>query len=182
MNLPNKLTLLRVLTVPVFVATFLMDSVSPWVPLALFVIAGITDFLDGEIARRQNLITDFGKLMDPLADKLMVAAVLICFTYARLVSPAITILIISREFFVTGFRTLATIKGKVIAADFWGKLKTVSQDMTIILILIWRTLSGPVADTVWTVSYWFVWIMAVLTVISGVNYCIKNKTIFKDEK
>lgn len=182
MNLPNKLTLMRVLMVPAFVAAFLFSGVSPWIPLVLFVAAGITDILDGEIARRQNIVTDFGKLMDPLADKIMVTAVLICFSSVGYVHPAVTILIISRELFVTGFRTLATIKGKVIAADFWGKLKTVFQDITIILILLWRTLDGVLAEYVWTISYWFIWIMAALTVISGVNYCVKNRSIFVNEK
>lgn len=181
MNLPNKLTLLRVLMVPAFVAAFLMKSA--WIPLVLFVAAGITDLLDGEIARRQNLVTDFGKMMDPLADKLMVTAVLICFTYVEIVHPAVTILIISRELFITGFRTLAIIKGKVIAADFWGKLKTVSQDITIILILVWRIIEGTTASYyVMTAAQVSIWVMTALTVISAINYYVKNKSIFKSEK
>ena len=119
--------------------------------------------------------------MDPLADKLMVMAAFVCFTYAGLLHPAVTIIIMSREFLVTGVRMLATSKGKVIAADFWGKFKTVSQDVTIILILIWQSIgTGIVADILGKVSYWCIWIMTILTLISAVNYCIKNKELFMD--
>ncbi|MGN0626685.1 MAG: CDP-diacylglycerol--glycerol-3-phosphate 3-phosphatidyltransferase [Oscillospiraceae bacterium] len=181
MNLPNRLTMLRVVLIPFFVLAFLMSSVSDWIALVIFVAAGFTDFLDGEIARKQNIVTDFGKLMDPLADKLMITAALVCFTGAGLVHPAVTILIISREMLVTGLRTLAVSKGKVIAADFWGKFKTVSQDVTIILILIWQSIgTGTVADILGKVSYWCIWIMTILTLISAVNYCIKNKELFMD--
>ena len=102
MNIPNKLTIVRVIMVPFFVAAFLMDSVSDWAALALFVIAGLTDTLDGMIARKYNMVTNFGKLMDPLADKLMVMAALVCFTYKGIVHPAVTIVILGREFLVTG--------------------------------------------------------------------------------
>ena len=183
MNIPNKLTIVRVIMVPFFVAAFLMDSVSDWVALALFVAAGLTDTLDGMIARKYNMVTNFGKLMDPLADKLMVMAALVCFTYAGIVHPGVTIVILAREFLVTGLRMLATATGRVIAADIWGKLKTTSQDIGIILILLWKSLEqaafAPVLKTASTV---FVWIMTVLTVISAVNYCVNNIGIFKETK
>ena len=183
MNIPNKLTIVRVIMVPFFVAAFLMDSVSDWAALALFAIAGLTDTLDGMIARKYNMVTNFGKLMDPLADKLMVMAALVCFTYKGIVHPAVTIVILGREFLVTGLRMLATASGRVIAADIWGKLKTVFQDMGIIIILAWKALEhaafAPVLKTASTVC---IWIMTVLTVISAVNYCVKNIDVFRETK
>ena len=162
--------------VPFFVAAFLMDSVSDWVALALFVAAGLTDTLDGMIARKYNMVTNFGKLMDPLA-------ALVCFTYAGIVHPGVTIVILAREFLVTGLRALATTNGKVIAADIWGKLKTVSQDVGIIVILAWKALEhaefAPVLKVLSTVC---IWIMTVLTVVSAVNYCVKNRDVFSETK
>ena len=183
MNIPNRLTLLRVLMVPLFVAVFLMSTVSDWWALVLFVLAGITDFLDGAIARKKNLVTDFGKLMDPLADKLMLTAALVCFTYAGLVHPAVTIVVISRELLVTGLRTLAISKGKVIAADFWGKLKTVAQDVAIIATLVWQSWpSGVFCRFCHAFSVVCVWAMLALTVISAIHYCIVNRDIFQNTK
>lgn len=183
MNIPNKLTIVRVIMVPFFVAAFLMDSVSDWVALALFAAAGLTDTLDGMIARKYNMVTNFGKLMDPLADKLMVMAALVCFTYAGIVHPGVTIVILAREFLVTGLRALATTNGKVIAADILGKLKTVSQDVGIIVILAWQALEhaefAPVLKVLSTVC---IWIMTVLTVASAVNYCVKNRDVFSETK
>lgn len=183
MNIPNKLTIVRVIMVPFFVAAFLIDSVSDWVALALFVAAGLTDTLDGMIARKYNMVTNFGKLMDPLADKLMVMAALVCFTYAGIVHPGVTIVILAREFLVTGLRALATTNGKVIAADILGKLKTVSQDVGIIVILAWQALEhaefAPVLKVLSTVC---IWIMTVLTVASAVNYCVKNRDVFSETK
>ena len=174
MNLPNILTLLRVVMIPLFVAAFLTGGISDWITLTLFALAAITDALDGYIARKQNLVTDFGKLMDPLADKLMVMAAFVCFTYAGLLHPAVTIIIMSREFLVTGVRMLA--------ADIWGKLKTVFQDIAIILILIKSATGSPDASLIGTVTYFCNWIMTVLTVTSAINYCIKNKDIFKEKE
>ncbi len=179
MNLPNKLTIMRIVLIPFFVVSFLVSYISNWVALAIFVAAGLTDLLDGAIARKRGIVTDFGKLMDPLADKLMLMAALICFTSANILHPAVTILIIAREMFVTGFRTLAVSKGKVIAADFWGKFKTISQDVTIIVILIWQSIgNGTLADVLGIVSYWCIWIMTILTIVSAINYCWKNKGFF----
>ena len=183
MNIPNKLTIIRVIMVPLFVAAFLIDSISEWAALILFVAAGLTDMLDGMIARKYNMVTDFGKLMDPLADKLMVMAALVCFTYKGIVHPAVSIIILEREFLVTGLRMLATSSGRVIAADIWGKLKTVSQDVGIVVILAWQALEhasfAPVLKTASTVC---IWVMTVLTVVSAVNYCARNIDVFKETK
>ena len=180
MNIPNKLTIIRVIMVPLFVAAFLIDSISEW---AALVAAGLTDMLDGMIARKYNMVTDFGKLMDPLADKLMVMAALVCFTYRGIVHPAVSIIILAREFLVTGLRMLATSSGRVIAADIWGKLKTVSQDVGIVVILAWQALEhasfAPVLKTASTVC---IWVMTVLTVVSAVNYCARNIDVFKETK
>lgn len=172
--------MLRIVLIPFFVAAFLMPSITNWIALAIFVAAGTTDLLDGEIARKRNIVTDFGKLMDPLADKIMLMAALVCFTSVGILHPAVTILIIARELLVTGLRTLAVTKGKVIAADVWGKAKTVSQDVTVVLILIWQSIGeGTASIILGKVSYWGIWLMTILTVISGTNYCIKNKELLK---
>ena len=178
MNLPNALTILRVLMIPFFVAAFLTGGVSDWITLAIFAAAAFTDYLDGAIARKQNIVTDFGKLMDPLADKLMVMSAFICFTSAGILHPAVTIVIMSREFLVTGLRMLATSKGKVIAADIWGKLKTVSQDIAILLILVKSAVGADSGSLFGTAVHLCIWVMTILTLVSAVNYCIKNRDIF----
>ncbi len=181
MNIPNLLTFLRVAMIPLFVLAFLSENISSWFALAIFVIAAITDALDGYIARKQNIVTDLGKLMDPLADKLMVMSAFICFTAAGVLHPAVTIIIMSREFLVTGLRSIASSKGRVIAADIWGKLKTISQDTAAIVILVWKC--SPIFPNLLSViAYACVWIMTLLTIFSAVNYCIKNKDIFIKEK
>ena len=184
MNIPNKLTIVRVIMVPFFVAAFLMGTTAGnWAALVLFVAAGLTDTLDGMIARKYNMVTSFGKLMDPLADKLMVMAALVCFTYTGVVHPAVTIVILAREFLVTGLRMLATTSGRVIAADIWGKLKTVFQDIGIIVTLAWKALEhAKFAPVLKAVSTGCIWIMTVLTIVSAVNYCVKNHDVFCDIK
>lgn len=182
MNLPNRLTLLRVILVPVFVFTFLLDpsvtqAPKDWLCLGIYVVAGLTDWLDGYLARKDDLVTDFGKLMDPLADKLLNASALICFTAVGILDPVVAIIVISREFLITGLRTIAVSKGKVIAADIWGKLKTIAQDITIGVILFNRAATETALLDL--VSEVLVLIMVVLTVISAVNYCLKNRELFK---
>ena len=184
MNLPNKITVFRFCCIPFLWLFSLWQFRYHWVvALLVYFVACVSDTVDGNIARKKKLVTDFGKLMDPLADKLMVMAALVCFAYAKIVHPAVVIIILAREFLVTGLRMLAVTEGKVIAADIWGKLKTTSQDIGIILILLWKSLEqaafAPVLKTASTV---FVWIMTVLTVISAVNYCVKNIGIFKETK
>lgn len=179
MNLPNILTILRVVMIPFFAAAFLIDGASEWIALLIFILAAITDYLDGAIARKKNIVTDFGKLMDPLADKLMVMSAFICFTAVGLLHPAVTIIVMSREFLVTGLRMLATSKGKVIAADIWGKLKTVSQDAVIILILVQSAAGMTSGSPIGIAVHFCIWVMTILTLVSAVNYCVKNKDIFE---
>lgn len=179
MNLPNMLTLMRVFMIPVFVWAFLSGGISDWVTLAIFVIAAVTDALDGAIARKQNIVTDFGKLMDPLADKLMVMSAFVCFTAVGILHPIITIIIMAREFFVTGLRGIASSKGKVIAADVWGKLKTISQDVTVIAVLVKSAFGAGNDSFLGILSYICIAAMTVLTVVSALNYCLKNKEFLK---
>ena len=138
MNLPNKLTILRMILIVPFVVLMLLPvggAAGKWIALALFVIASMTDWLDGYIARRDNLVTTFGKFMDPLADKLLVCAAMICLVEMGKIPAWIVIIIMSREFIISGFRLVASDKGVVIAASYWGKFKTVSQMIMIILMI-----------------------------------------------
>ena len=138
MNLPNKLTILRVIMIPFFVFFMLVDVAgvyTKYIALALFCIASLTDLLDGKIARKHNLVTNFGKFMDPLADKLLVCAAMICLVEMDRIESWVVIIIMSREFIISGFRLIASDNGIVIAASMWGKVKTVIQ-MTMIIVLI----------------------------------------------
>ena len=169
MNLPNKLTLLRVIMIPFFVVFMLMDGMASarYIALALFVVASFTDFLDGNIARKRNLVTNFGKFMDPLADKLLVCSALICLIETGQLPAWYVIIIIAREFIISGFRLIASDNGIVIAASYWGKFKTVSQMIMIILMI----LNISALSMVTTLFYW---IALVLTVVSLVDYIKKN--------
>src|SRR5699024_4695521 len=138
MNTPNKLTLFRVVMIPFFVVFMLAPiggAAAKWIALAIFIIASLTDALDGYLARRDNLITDFGKFMDPLADKLLVCSALICLVELDKIPCWVVIIIIAREFIISGFRLIAADNGVVIAASYWGKFKTVSQMVMIILLI-----------------------------------------------
>lgn len=180
MNLPNKLTVLRVIMIPVFLVFLLTDcagDASKYIAAAVFVLASLTDMLDGRIARKYNLVTNFGKFMDPLADKLLVCSALIAFVELGYLPAWIVIIIISREFIISGFRLIAADKGVVIAANYWGKFKTTFQMiMTILLIL---QLDYQYADTV---EWIFVYIALALTVISLVDYIYKNIGVMSDDK
>lgn len=171
MNLPNKLTLLRMLMVPVFVGCFyLPPAFSREVCAAVFLLAFLTDILDGHLARKGNIVTNFGKLMDPIADKLLTFAAFIMLVAEGSVSPIATIIVMARELLVSGLRLLAVNDGKVIAASIWGKLKTVSQCVAIMFLLLWERidfLSFPVDQVV-------LWISVALTIFSGVDYVVKN--------
>lgn len=167
--------------IPFFVFVFLSEDISTWVAFGIFVLAAATDALDGYIARKQNIVTDFGKLMDPLADKLMVMAAFVCFTSVGILHPAVTVVILAREFIVTGLRSIASTKGRVIGADILGKIKTVSQDVTAIIILLWQSVSGK-PGILEIIARAGIWIMTAFAIISAVNYCIKNADIFKKEK
>ena len=178
MNLPNKLTLFRVFLIPVFVVFMLVSVTGPydkWIALAIYVIACLTAMLDGKIARKYNLITDFGKFMDPLADKLLVCSAMICLIELGRLPAWIVIVIISREFIISGFRLVAADNGVVIAASWWGKFKTVFQmAMTILMIADIEALR-PVTRIV-------MWIALILTVVSLIDYLWKNKGVLKDVK
>lgn len=174
MNLPNKLTILRVIMVPFFVLFMLTDSGGPankWISLILFVVASLTDLLDGKIARKYNLVTNFGKFMDPLADKLLVCSAMICLIEMNKLDAWIVIVIISREFIISGFRLVASDSGVVIAASYWGKFKTVFQ-MAMIIVLIADL--GGFFDMLGTV---LVWVALALTIISLLDYVFKNKQV-----
>ena len=171
MNLPNKLTVLRVVMVPFFVFFMLTGAGGPankWIALVLFCAASLTDMLDGKIARARNLVTNFGKFMDPLADKLLVCSAMICLIPAGKLTAWFVIVIIAREFIISGFRLVASDNGIVIAASYWGKFKTVSQ-MAMIIVLIADL--GGVFDVIGTV---LMWVSLVLTIVSLVDYVAKN--------
>ena len=174
MNLPNKLTVLRVIMVPFFVFFMLTDvagAANKWIALAIFVIASLTDMLDGKIARKYNLVTNFGKFMDPLADKLLVCSAMICLIPSGKLPTAIVIVIIAREFIISGFRLVASDNGIVIAANYWGKFKTVSQ-MAMIIVLIADL--GGVFDLIGQI---LIWLALALTIISLIDYVWTNRQV-----
>ena len=173
MNLPNKLTMFRVILIPFFIV-FLLASLTPydkWIALVIFIIASLTDLLDGKIARKYGLVTNFGKFMDPLADKLLVCAALICLVSCGMLSAWMVIVIISREFIISGFRLVASDNGVVIAANYWGKFKTTFQMLMIIVLLLDL---GGVFDMIGQI---LTWVALILTVVSLVDYVIKNKHV-----
>ncbi len=172
MNLPNKLTVLRVIMIPFFVVMLMLDGgtnqMYRYIAAAIFIIASFTDFLDGSIARKYGLVTNFGKFMDPLADKLLVCSALICLMAINRVPAWMVLIIIAREFIISGFRLVASDAGVVIAASYWGKFKTISQIVMIIALLI----EFPYA-------FVFSWIAVILTVVSLVDYVAKNVNVIK---
>ncbi len=173
MNLPNKLTMLRMILIIPFVICMLVggEGSMRFLALAIFIIASLTDTLDGYLARRDNLITDFGKFMDPLADKLLVCAALVCLVDMDRLPAWVLIIIISREFAISGFRLIASDNGIVIAAGWWGKAKTVVQMlMTIVLI---ANFGGAFV----VIEQILIWAALILTVVSLVDYIYKNKQV-----
>lgn len=179
MNLPNKLTVLRVLLIPFFVASLLYKGGEDYkfriISLVIFAIAALTDTLDGMIARKYNLITDFGKFMDPLADKVLVCSGLICFVELRQLSSIVVLVVIAREFIISGIRLVASDNGVVIAAAMSGKLKTVVQMITVILLIV----NLPQLSMVTNI---FISIMLLLTLFSLGEYIIKNKNVIMSSK
>lgn len=174
MNLPNKLTVLRVLMIPFFVVFMLMSIVpgmDKWIALAIFVVASLTDLLDGKIARKYNLVTNFGKFMDPLADKLLVSSAMICLVEMGRLPAWIVIIIISREFIISGFRLVASDSGIVIAASYWGKFKTVFQMVMIIVMIMDLGPSFAMLETI------LIYVALILTVVSLIDYVAKNKEV-----
>ena len=176
MNLPNKLTVARVVLIPFFVFFLLNDARNPnfkWIALAIFIIASLTDLLDGKIARKYNLVTDFGKFMDPLADKLLVCSAMIGLIELGRIEAWIVIVIIAREFIISGFRLIAADNGRVIAASYWGKFKTNFQMFMVICMI--ANLETPAFMPI--VTQVLKWIALVLTIVSLVDYLVKNKDV-----
>ena len=175
MNLPNKLTIFRVILIPVFIIALMSgiipEPVNRYVGVVIFCVASFTDYLDGHIARKYNLVTNFGKFMDPLADKLLVSSALICMIELGFLPAWIVIIIISREFIITGFRLIAAEGGLVIAASWWGKVKTVTQMLMIILVLL--GVGGIIGNIL-------IILATVFTVISGVDYIVRNIGVLKN--
>lgn len=177
MNLPNKLTILRIILVPVFVAGFYLPvEGAMYIAAAVFVVAYFTDMLDGYIARKYNLITDFGKLMDPMADKLLTAAAMIMLTAYGLCSPIATFLTIGRELVISAFRLVSATQGVVIAAGKIGKLKTLTQFIGIVLILLGNPLFNRIGVPFDQIV---IWISVVLAVWSCTDYIVKNLKALK---
>lgn len=190
MNLPNKLTVFRVILIVPFVLVML-GSYAEWawymalfggiagyadyIALAIFIIASLTDLLDGRIARKYNLVTNFGKFMDPLADKLLVCAALICLIEMDRIPAWIVIIIMSREFIISGFRLVAADNRVVIAANYWGKFKTTFQ-MVMVCLMIANI------DALAVLTQLVMWIAVLLTVISLIDYMVKNKNVLFDGK
>ncbi len=173
MNLPNKLTIVRAIMIPLFMCAYIyIDTVAgKWIAAALFALASFTDFLDGYLARRDNLVTDFGKFMDPLADKLMVTGALLCLLADGVIGTWVTMIILAREFIVTGIRLVGASKGRVIAAGKLGKLKTVIQIISVIAAILLG--AGIITDILMYVS-------ALITLVSGINYIVLNKDIISE--
>ena len=195
MNLPNKLTLGRIILVPLMVAALLIDfPFNNLVALIIFAAASITDLLDGKIARKQNLVTDFGKFADPLADKILVLATLLCFVQNGYCDCVAVIIVLFREFSVTSIRLIAASSGEVIAANIWGKAKTVSQMIAVNAILVMQfilnlandtNLISAQAESIMSSAFGIagevlVWISTVFAVISGVIYIVQNRNFISE--
>lgn len=180
MNLPNKLTMFRVILIPFFVF-FLLAPFFPgygnYVAVAVFIVASLTDLLDGYIARRCHMVTNFGKFMDPLADKLLVCSALICLVELKKLAAWIVIIIIAREFIISGFRLIAAEQQIVIAASYWGKFKTTFQMLMIIVLIL--DVDRPFFDILGTA---LTYIALILTVISLCDYIYHNKDVLKEQK
>ena len=167
----------RVILIPFFVVFMLVDitAVDKWIALGIFIVASLTDLLDGKIARKYNLVTNFGKFMDPLADKLLVCSALICLVTLAKIPAWIVIVIIAREFIISGFRLVASDNGVVIAASYWGKFKTTFQMVMICLMIVDIQALHILTDVV-------MWVALILTVVSLIDYLVKNKDVMKENK
>ena len=179
MNLPNKLTVLRVILIPFFVVSMMIENGANqtfrYVAAAIFIIASLTDMLDGKIARKYNLVTNFGKFMDPLADKLLVCSALICLIQLGQLPAWMVIIIVSREFIISGFRLVAAEQGIVIAASYWVKFKTTFQMIAVVLMILnFEALSA--------VTLICTWAALILTIISLVDYIAKNHKVLTEGK
>ena len=179
MNLPNKLTIFRVVLIPFFVFFMLapnMTGVNNYIAVAIFIIASLTDFFDGKIARKYHLVTNFGKFMDPLADKLLVCSAMICLVQTGKLAAWIVVIIIAREFIISGFRLIASDNGVVIAASYWGKFKTTFQMLKVIVLIL--DIQMPFFEILGVV---LTYVALILTVISLIDYVIKNRAVLKEQ-
>lgn len=178
MNLANKLTTFRVLCIPIFVVFMLIESIpyNYYLAAIVFIVASITDLFDGKIARKNHLVTNFGKFMDPLADKMLVSAALICLT-PKMIPSWVVIIIISRELFISGFRMLAADQGIVLAAGWWGKFKTAFSMVMIIVLIVNTPLNNSV---LYIIGQILIWISLALTIISMIEYVSKNFNVLKN--
>lgn len=196
MNLPNKLTISRMVMIPVFIVFFYVNFPGHnFVALAIFIIASLTDLLDGKIARKYNLVTNLGKFLDPIADKVLVLAALVVFLtrpyvfvanlgdWALIAAGCGVAIILAREIIVSGFRMVAASAGVVIAADIFGKYKTVTQDISVVVLLIGMGIaeftSHIVGQIVNYVGLAFFAVSVILTIVSGINYLVKNREVLK---
>ena len=174
MNTPNKLTIARMIIVP-FLVIFLLTGwggeANRYISLTLFVVASVTDWFDGYLARKNNLVTNFGKFMDPLADKLLVCSAMICMIDLKRLSAWFVIIIIAREFIISGFRLIAAENGIVIAANYWGKFKTASQMIMIILLILHFDVIFVILEQI------CIWLSLALTIISLITYIWQNRTV-----
>lgn len=174
MNTPNKLTIARMIIVP-FIVIFLLTGwggeANRYISLTLFVVASVTDWFDGYLARKNNLVTNFGKFMDPLADKLLVCSAMICMIDLKRLPAWFVIIIIAREFIISGFRLIAAENGIVIAANYWGKFKTASQMIMIILLILHFDGIFVILEQI------FIWLSLALTIISLITYIWQNRTV-----
>ena len=192
LNLPNKLTVFRLLLVPVFVFFILIDEdlglgpTGDYIALGVFVLASITDFFDGYIARKENLVTNFGKFMDPLADKLLVCSAFICLSSMGRIRTWETVLVVCREFVISGIRLIAAEDGVVISASIWGKIKTVVSMTMIIAVILHLHVNLPPAAAAYF-GWWavfeqiLIYASVVFTVVSLIDYIFKNRHVLKDE-
>ena len=174
MNLPNKLTTFRVILIPFFVFFMLapnMTGINHYIAAAIFIVASLTDLLDGKIARKYNLVTNFGKFMDPLADKLLVCSAMICLIQTGQLAAWIVVIIIAREFIISGFRLIASDNGVVIAASYWGKFKTTFQVLILNIQMSFFQILGMILT----------YVALILTVVSLIDYIVKNKDVLKEQ-
>ena len=179
MNLPNRLTMARIVFTLFMIAFILLPGKAfAWLSFVMYGVASLTDAADGHIARSRNLVTNFGKFMDPLADKILNYSVMVLLIPEGLIPPVALVLILFREFMVSGIRLSAAEQGVVIAANIWGKIKTTFQDISLVVILVLRAVGVTFLPTL---SHILLWVCAALTVVSGVIYLVQNVGVLKEE-
>lgn len=176
MNAANKITFLRIILIPIFVLTYYIFKLNSLVPGILFIIAASTDFLDGYIARKYDMVTTFGKFLDPLVDKMLTQAAFILLASTNHIEAWIVIVIISREFIINGLRIVAASENITIAASYLGKIKTTSQFIAIILLLFSETVFRSFNPVIFTI---FIYLCLIFTILSGLDYLIKNQKVLK---